>query len=520
MRLASLTATLMPIDDRILDLVRRPTESLNVELKNWLDPVDPATEVKLVKALFALRNRNGGYLALGFNNANGHPDPCPFVDKVRTYFHIDKVQAIVSKQASMAFDISIEFPELGGVPHPVIVVPDGVRVPVVAKSDVKDGDRYFIRKGDLYFRTLNANGIVSSALINPRDYPALMDVCFENREADIGRFFRRQLGTLDVERLRELLGILAQEGRFEGVQPQSAPADAPLEDPKGRKPLTASLVPSGPPRAFASGSVIDMLRHLTGETLSRGEKAFDAALRKRPLPADRSELIHRLTMRTALALDPQRPDALPTGTFMNKVDAANPQYTGWPAWLDSRSFSKELDRPQVHDNSWQANIMALEGGWADHWEFLKFDPRGSFFMRRVMQDDMSDKVEPGSALDPILMLYRVTEVIAVGISIARALDWQETDHAGFRFRWTGLAGRRLVPWVNRLSSIGHFGSAPAVDDAAESFVSLTLDVPHSALAPHVQVAIAPLFAAFGGYEPPPAVVENAIQQLVERRLSN
>lgn len=515
-------ATLMPLDDRILDLVRRPAESLNVELKSWLDPADAATEVKLVKALFALRNRNGGYLALGFNNVTGQPDPCPFIDEVRAFFHVDKVQAIVSKQASTAFDIGVQFPELCGVPHPVIVVPDGVRVPVVAKSDVKDVNRYFIRKGDLYFRTLNANGIVSSALINPRDYPALMDICFENREADIGRFFRRQLGTLDVERLRELFGILAEEGRSEGAQPAPVPAptDAPPDDPKGRKPLTVSLVHSGPPRAFASGSATDMLRHLTGETLSRGEKAFDAALRKRPLPADRSELIHRLTMRTALVLDPQRPDALPTGTFMNKVDAANPQYTGWPAWLDSRSFSETLDQPRVQDNSWQANIMALEGGWADHWEFLQFDPRGSFFMRRVMQDDMSDKVEPGSALDPILMLYRVTEVMAVGISIARALDWQETDRAGFRFRWTGLAGRRLVPWVNRLSSMGRSGSTPAVDDAAESFVSMTLDVPHSALAPHVQVAIAPLFAAFGGYEPPPAAVENAVQQLVERRLSN
>jgi hypothetical protein len=437
---------------------------------------------------------------------------------VLAHFHVDRIQAIVSRHASIAFDIRVEFPELNGVSHPVVVVPEGVRVPVVTKADVRDGERYFIRKGDLYFRTLNASGVVSSAQINPRDYPVLMDICFENREADIGRFLRRQLGTLDLERLRDMFGLLKDQGKPEVPKPQTAPSEAAPVAPAQGLPITASLTTTAPARAFASGSPIDMLRHLTTEALVRGERAFEGALAKRPLPVDRAELIKRLTMRVAFVLDPQRPDALPTTTFMNTIDAANPQYTGWPAWLDSRTFSEELDRPKVLENSWQANIMALHGGWSDHVEFLKFDPRGTFFMRRVMQDDMSQKVKPGTALDPTLMIYRVTEVIAVGISIARALGWQETDRAGFRFRWTGLAERKVIPWVNPLSSVGRYGAGIAIDDSAESFVSLALDVPHSALAPHVQAALAPLFAAFGGYEPPPSLIESAVQQLVERRL--
>jgi hypothetical protein len=55
----------MPIDsDRITELLRRPTESLSVEVKTWLDPTKPEDVARIVKATFALHNRNGGYLVL------------------------------------------------------------------------------------------------------------------------------------------------------------------------------------------------------------------------------------------------------------------------------------------------------------------------------------------------------------------------------------------------------------------------------------------------------------------------
>jgi hypothetical protein len=33
---------MIPDDDQIRDLVARPGESLNVEIKRWIDPADPA----------------------------------------------------------------------------------------------------------------------------------------------------------------------------------------------------------------------------------------------------------------------------------------------------------------------------------------------------------------------------------------------------------------------------------------------------------------------------------------------
>jgi hypothetical protein len=57
----------MKVDQsRIDDLVARPAESLNVEIKSWISPCDKAGVAKIVRASLALRNRNGGYLVILF----------------------------------------------------------------------------------------------------------------------------------------------------------------------------------------------------------------------------------------------------------------------------------------------------------------------------------------------------------------------------------------------------------------------------------------------------------------------
>ena len=58
----------MDIDySRIQLLIERPSESLNVEVKTWIDPDKLEGQSKILKTALALRNRNGGYLVIGFN---------------------------------------------------------------------------------------------------------------------------------------------------------------------------------------------------------------------------------------------------------------------------------------------------------------------------------------------------------------------------------------------------------------------------------------------------------------------
>ena len=88
---------MIPDDDQIRALVARPSESLTVEIKRWLDPADPAGAAKIVKAAFALRNRDGGFLVIGFDDDRLQPDSTNEPADVRATYHQDAIQGLISR---------------------------------------------------------------------------------------------------------------------------------------------------------------------------------------------------------------------------------------------------------------------------------------------------------------------------------------------------------------------------------------------------------------------------------------
>ncbi|MCJ9671436.1 RNA-binding domain-containing protein [Neorhizobium sp. SHOUNA12B] len=463
----------MTIDQSQLDfLVSHPSESLNVEIKNWIDPRTIEGKAKILKAAFALRNRNGGYLVIGLNDTKLTPEPYTLDGAAKEIFHLDNIQELISRHAMEPFEVEIGFGSVGEQTHPVICIPDGIKTPLAAKTSLVGQDgKIYLTSGDIYFRTLLANGTPSSAKLDPRDFAALVEVCFDNREADIGRFLRRQLGARDTAALAEALKPF--------MRPEKS-----LKD-----------------RAIA--------------VLGMGNGAFQKAITRNPLNPQDAIVLDYLTMKVGMAIDPEKVDALPTQEFLNTVASANPRYTGWPVWLDGRSFDAN-ERPYVVENTWETLIDALDGGWSRHLEFMRFNPNGEFFLRRAMQDDLSEKVAPRSSLDRILMIYRVSEVLAVGISIARSLGWNSDDSAGFAFEWQGLENRSLHDWANPLIAFGAQGRSRS--RSISSYAEVPLDTPHSALAPHVAQAVGPLFSAFDGYQPSMELIEGCVERMVTRKM--
>jgi hypothetical protein len=185
----------MNIDPSQIDsLVARPSESLNVEVKRWINPDQPNGASKFIRAVFALRNRDGGFLVIGFDDKTLEPDLDNEPPNVRSVFHVDKVQALISRHASELFEVGVTFGQRDGREYPVIVVPEGVRSPVATKVPLLDEKKKeLIRAGEVFFRTLSANGTPSTALAQPQDWREIVEICFNNREADVGRFLRRQL---------------------------------------------------------------------------------------------------------------------------------------------------------------------------------------------------------------------------------------------------------------------------------------------------------------------------------------
>ena len=78
----------------------------------------------------------------------------------------------------------------------------------------------------------------------------------------------------------------------------------------------------------------------------------------------------------------------------------------------------------VRDKGWEALIISFEG---KHVDFLRFDPRGEFYLWRALQDDVSDRIPPEKMLEPILVILRVAEALLVGLAFAKALEWKSEE---------------------------------------------------------------------------------------------
>jgi hypothetical protein len=468
--------------DQIDEILARPREALNVELKSWITPDNPDGQSKIVKAVMALYNRNGGYLLIGFDNQSLQPVAASVLPSIRSLYDQDAIQQLVSRYSSEPIEVQVDFRDQGGILYPVLRVPSGVKTVTAVKRDLTNGSGgYLLRKSDVYFRSLRTNGAVSSAKAEPNDWSDILNICFDNREADIGRFIRRHLPD-DMGQLRRLIC-----------------GDGSRSNP----PTLGEVTPT------------DRLSAKTSIVLEQGKARFDAALNASTQLPVGSRALEYGRWHISLVLEPALPDNAPTASFLNRLDTANPSLNGWPVWLDSSSFREDAFRPRVVGGAWQTFIVSFDG-WSRHVELQRIVPNGQFYLGRVMQDDLNAPVEARVILDPILVVIRVAEVMAVGLAFARALEVSPTSLLGFRFQWVGLAGRILSTWAQ--PHLMFAGRGPATDDTAESFVVVPADAPNAALAAYVIRATSELFSKFSGTELPENMVEDHVMRLLERRL--
>jgi hypothetical protein len=455
-------------------LVGNPSESLNVELKRWIDPTQPAGIEKIVKGALALRNRNGGFFVVGFDDGTLVPDVANEPKNAKELFHVDVIQGIVSKYASDQFEIEIVWGERDGRQYPIVAVPSGVKVPVAAKRDLMDGSRTAVRVGAVYFRSLASSGTPSTTEARPSDWADIVQICFDNREADVGRFIRRHLAGLDISSLVEFLG-------------QPTPPAPTLCD-----------------RAF--------------KLIYGGEARFQEAIKARRLSAEETHLLSHGFWSIGFVVDPPKTDALPDQEFLARIGSSNPQYTGWPIWLDARLKSNPESRPKVVKDAFEYLIVSISPDFSNHVDFARLDPKGEFFLHRLLQDDgVPRRISPGKVIDPMLMILRVAEAIGVGIAFAKALGWvPDQTTLGFAFRWHKLSGRRLTAWASPYFDLREGGMAH--DETIESCVQFSLDTPLSALAQFVDGATKRLFAAFEGTTIPRRTIEDLVNRLFERKL--
>lgn len=450
-------------------------ESLSVELKRWINPEFPEGKAKIVKTALALRNHDGGYLVIGFDNDTLEPDVNNVPQNVEAAFHIDEIQALISKYASEPFEIAVDFPKREGQPYPVIIVPPGVKTPVAAKSDLRSGDKTLISTNDVYIRSLYANNTPSTTKATWKDWPKILDVCFDNREADIGRFLRRHLTGTNLQIIREFLET-----------------------------LTGNLQPKA--------TTEDRLR----EYLQESEKRYYKVVGERQV-----QLPPHGAWEVGLLINGDVPPHSVSQEFLNLLSSSNPRYTGWPVWFNSRDFRDESARPYVFEDAWEALLVFLDSDGRNDIDFMRLSPEGRFYLRRALQDDMqsSRKPEPMTRLDFTRPICGTAEAIAVGIAFAKAMGCDpEKTQLAFGFRWTTLKERHLVSWADPR----HFlqvpmPKGPAYQDEFITCVEVPLQTPLSALGEIVNQVVQPLFNVFNGFVLSKNVVEELTRGVLERR---
>lgn len=352
-----------------------------------------------------------------------------------------------------------------GQAHPVVVVPSGVKSPVAARSPIVDAQsNVLLAEHRIYVRSLQSNNMPATTEATWRDWPAVMGRCFENREADIGRFIRRPLTPDVIKQLRDSLGSL------------------PLPQP----------------------SLEEQARAFFDESAARFQAVASAL--SDPLPA------HGAWEVAAVAGDPLQRYSNNT-KFLNLITSNNPKYTGWPLWMNSRS-----SRPQVVDGAWEELILAQSLGHIDFW---RASGAGKYYHRRAFEDDTAalasrQAPEPGTVLDFGLVIYRTAEAIAVALAFIRAMGGTSDEtQVAFWFRWRGLNGRTLSDWANANRHVSD-GYAAHEDELVTSII-VPLTAATSSIPAYTYQVVQQVFEIFDGAEISLSIVEEMVTEMLMRR---
>jgi hypothetical protein len=467
-------------NDRIQDLIDRPSESLPIEYKGWIDPDSIEGIAKIVRAAIAIRNHGGGYIVFGLKDGTGEPDieNAPIDNgTIRKIFHIDNIQGMITKYSSEPFEVRLHYRQAKGSDYPifpVIEIPSGIMTPIAAKANlIKGGNKYLIKENSIYVRTLLANNTPSTSEAIWKDYAKLVEVCFDNREADIGRFLRRHLGALSPELILQI-----RAGMTEALKP-----DETIEE-KIRSYLTES------------------------------EERFDKVVVERAISLPRHGY-WEVALKIVGDLPPYNLDK----EFLNLLKSNNPNHTGWPIWLDSRNFYDTSSFPYVFNDAWEALIVFLDTGSFNTIDFMRLHPEGKFYQRSAFKDDISlNKLrpEPMTCLGFGFPVNDTAEAILVGLAFARAMGFKtENTQLAFGFKWSKLKNRMLNSWAWPGRYISPYSRA--YQDEVFSFINVPLETSESAIVEYVNNATKPLFKIFDGFILGINVVEDLVNRLIERR---
>jgi hypothetical protein len=187
----------MSIPREVQDLVENPRETLEIELKEWLDLSQPLQRAKVARHICALANHGGGYLIFGIRD-DLSVDPNHPGDLSR--YSRDYFAGIVEKYLTPTFQCDIFFVPASSTGRVCVVVrvPSHASIPICARSNGPDDEKgrtQGIWVGEHYTRM---PGPKSEAIKTPEHWKPVIHRCVLNERQTLLESIGHILGAREI----------------------------------------------------------------------------------------------------------------------------------------------------------------------------------------------------------------------------------------------------------------------------------------------------------------------------------
>jgi hypothetical protein len=440
------------------DLLAEPRETLDIEVKEWLDITNNDHRATVAKEIIALANHGGGYLIVGFREgADGAFMPAENSPANLEVWSQDAIQSIVARYIDPAIQCRVSHRPRPGtnILHPIIAVPGGQRIPVRAKagspSNVLVPHRTYIRRA----------GPASEEPQTGEEWDRLLERCLQNRKSEL------------QEAMRSIL---------EGVVPVASP----------RQPTR-----------------LEELLQFEHAAIVRWSSLVS------PLPADSHSRFPLGYVDFGAAIDGTF-DTIPLPTLRDVIDREVRNYSGWPPFV---TINRAPFAPRAVDGTvefWRGTEEHDTFDKPDHHDFWRVSPSGLFFTRRgYAEDSWVGRLEPGTGIDITSPTWKLGEAILEVGFIARALNVDDDSNLILHCAWHGLAGRELVSERNPNRTVTP--GRTAAQTSYEKTAVVRLGALPGSLPELVFEILSPLYELFDFFQLPKRLVEEELAQLRSRR---
>ena len=365
---------------RLEELIMYPRETIDIEIKPWLDLNSNEDKANLAQAVLALANHGGGFVILGFQEKDNTWKPDEERPNDFKFYNQDIVNGIIQSYAEPPFHC-----ELHLVKHrnlgvfPVIIVPGGHKVPIRSKRD--GPEKKHVKQNTYYIRR---PGPKSEPPQTGREWDELINRCVRaNKEQMVNQF-------------REIIyGI-------NSVQTEKTELDTSLQ----------------------------IFREFIEQAKERWQSLVESELANE-YPNRYSRGVW--TASYQIIGDIQ---SIPLPQFKAVLDQVKGNETGWPPWWvpTRREIAPYVFNELIE--CWLKDTYSVDGAHSDFW---RASPSGLMFLLRGYQEDSEAKgVEPGTIFDLTLPVWRTGECLlhaerlsAVRVSVGRRRRaWHRADRRG------------------------------------------------------------------------------------------